>query len=154
MGDSILIPPQTFIEDKSPFKYLGVIFTSTGIALKENLKNIEDSIIFSLSKWTNRIILIKGKVIITRSLLYSKLYYLSNIIPFTTKYLDNLCQKINKWVWGNKLPPVKLSRLYENIKQGGLSLGNIRYQTYNILAKKVLKVFLPTKQWEQGQLEN
>ena len=130
------------------------MFNSKGIALEENKLYIEEEIKNTILRWSNRNFSIKGKVVLLRSLLYSKMYCLANIIPMPDRYLDNICQKINKWIWGNKLPPVKLSRIFDKIPSGGLNLGNIRNITSNILAKKIARVLVPYNPWEIGQQES
>ena len=103
------------------FKSLGIYF-SKDIEKMISL-NFEDRMTkFKnlLHMWSMRDLSLKGKITILNSLALPQLLYTSSGLFVPNSFIENVDKEIVKFVWNNKPPKVKTSKMIGNIDEGGL----------------------------------
>lgn len=77
------------------------------------------------STWTNRSLSLKGKVILTRSLLSSLLQYPCSNTTTPTRVIVEYKKIITDFFWNNKRAKVAYNVLIQDIEEGGLKLPDL-----------------------------
>ena len=96
------------------------------LANKLNFFNLIPSVNNIISLWKQGNLTIAGKIQVFRSLVFSKLTFLSSMNSVPGSLIDNL-QKIHKdFIWGGRKPKIKHSSLIGKYKDGGLRDVDIR----------------------------
>ena len=127
-------------------KSLGIYFSKNKVLSKElnwsqdrftKIKQILDS-------WKQRNLTYKGKIIILKSLVISKLTYTAQIVPCPHEWVNQYDKLFQKFLWGNRAK-VKKENMINSIQDGGLNMIDIHTQFMSLNVKWLLS-FLSSKE--------
>ena len=113
--------PVCGIDTVSKVKILGVWFSASENCVDDNVEPVINRIKNIINSWAQRNLTIKGRIVVTKTLVASQLVYiaLGSYIPNADlKVLQSL---IMKFVWRGRPPKVAQRSLFQSIKHGGLN---------------------------------
>ena len=106
-----------------------------------------------LNTWKHRALTLIGKIEIVNSLIASLLVYRCSVLPqLPGKYLVRLNDLIQKFIWNEKRPKIKLEVLMGLKEFGGLGLVDIRNRDQALKAQWIVKILHETKLKELAYL--
>ncbi|OMH85883.1 Transposon TX1 uncharacterized [Zancudomyces culisetae] len=90
------------LDKEANFRYLGITFNSYGI----NQKFMEDKLLSDIDAkvkiLSKRHLSISGKVLLTNTLLLSKVWFSAQVIPFGKHFRDKLKRIVKNFIWNGK----------------------------------------------------
>ena len=118
--------PVCEIEACSKVKILGMWFSASEQCVDDNVAPVITNIKNTINSWSQRNLTIKGRIVITKTLLASKLVYLALTSKIPNVDLKEIQSHIMKFVWRGRPPKVALSTLCQDTKQGGLKAVDVK----------------------------
>ena len=109
---------------------------------KLNFENKLASIEKTLQIWSSRILSLKGKVSIIKTLVIPKIVYALSLTFCPTKILEKLDEILFSFLWDNKIPKIKCETIIANYCDGGLKMTDVFlvHESAKIrLLKRILK---------------
>ena len=85
-----------------------------------------------------------GKAKLINTMVLSKLWYLTTVIPISKHYENLITRLMFNFIWG-KIECIKRKTMYLPRKEGGIGLVNIQLKTQSLLLNQVMKVFIDRK---------
>ena len=101
-------------------KILGVWHSATQNVQEDNITPIKSKIQNVINSWSQRKLSIKGRIVISKSLLASKLVYLAACYCIASADLREIHKNIMKFIWCGKPPKVAQQVLCQKTEDGGL----------------------------------
>ena len=106
-----------------------------------NYHTILNKVTNTLTAWTRRNLSLMGKILIINTLTASLFTYKMSVLPRIT---DDIVLKYNtmieKFIWNNRKPKIKLEILQASKRQGGLGLINLRIKDASLKAAWVKQI--------------
>ena len=93
------------------------------------------------SSLSSRNLSLKGRVLIIKSLVLSKIWYYATICPPPPNITNSLQSTINNFIWNNSKIHPRFEIATLPVKQGGISLPNIKLELRIRHAKLITRVF-------------
>ena len=75
-----------------------------------------------LNIWSQRDLIIKGKIAVVRSLAITQLLYASSLMYVPDSFIDKVDTAIVNFVWTNKTYNIKSSTMVSEIANGGMKM--------------------------------
>ena len=102
-------------------KILGAWFSATAQCQEDNVSPVVKKIGNVINMWSQRNLTIKGKIVVTKSLLASQLVYIASYCSIAETELCRIQSLIMKFIWRGRPPKVSKQVLCQDIKHGGLN---------------------------------
>ena len=98
----------------------------------------------------SRMLKLKGKAVLLNSMILSKLWYSSAVLPIGKDMIVNINKECFSFLWGkNKSEWLKRQVLYNKIEDGGLNLVNVEYKIKSFLVIHICSLLVkPYKKWQ------
>ena len=107
-------------------RLLGIKFVNPGEVEFENWSKCEEKLLKNLHLWKNLRLSLKGKRLVINQLLYSQLWYLSQVMPVPQNIINLFTQHVYNFLWGDKHPLINRTITQLNIADGGLKVLNLQ----------------------------
>ena len=117
--------PVCGIRAASKLKSLGVYFSATESCINDNVEPVDKKITNVLNVWGQRLLTLKGRRTISKSLVASQLVYLCSAIKIPKKNISTIYSKIMRFLWRGRPPKVAKQILAQSIDDGGLKAVNL-----------------------------
>ena len=117
--------PLCGVEAIQKIKILGVWFSATMSCKDDNVAPIMKRIRNSMNSWSQRSLTIKGRIVITKSLLTSQMVYVASCSSIAQVELKEIQSLIMKFLWRGRPPKVAQSVICQDVKHGGLNAVNV-----------------------------
>jgi len=111
------------------FRYLGIFITaSLNDLVKNNYNPLIEKIKVNLKTWCSLPISFLGRINVIKMNILPKLLYLFQSIPSYLKssFFKDFNKHLLKFIWNNKMPRIKLSKLMKPKDKGGIALPNLQ----------------------------
>ena len=110
-------------------RYLGALFSRTGISISDQQQKLTDSLKERLDGWKDRNLSTKGRVLALNTLLLSKIWFSVAFTAYSNPFLDWVEKAISDFIWEyRKQPWVNLQDMSLPREKGGLGLMPLRAQ--------------------------
>ena len=116
-------------------KILGLWFSAVKNCEQDNLDPVLKSITVTTNMWSQRDLSIKGRIVVSKSLLISKLIYILPCVNLSSDNLHAIHSRIMKYIWRGRPPKVAAAVLCQDIADGGLGAMNVEllYKSLKII---------------------
>ena len=104
----------------SEIKILGVWQSASRNVQQDNIDPIKSKIQNTINSWSQRNLTIKGRIVISKSLLASQLVYLVACCSIPIGDLKEIHKTIMRFIWRGKPPKVAQQVICQRIRDGGL----------------------------------
>ena len=95
-----------------------------------------------LKRWSHGKLTVMGKITVVKTFALPKLIYPFTVLPDPTKQIINkLNSEIFPFIWDSKPDKIQRTRLYQDYKNGGLSLINLEHFIYSLKASWLRRIF-------------
>ena len=136
-----------------PIKALGVFFTYDKTLLYEkNFREKLASIKKLINIWSSRGLSLYGKVVIIKSLLLSKLMYISSLLPTPNYVIKEANQLLFKFLWKGVDKVTRLSTI-NSYKEGGLKMVELDSQIKALRLIWMKRIFTPGRSTWRSYLQ-
>ena len=139
----------------STFTALGIQYDVLDMTNITNL-NIQDklnSMRSIIKSWSCRNITPIGKIAVLKSLVLSKITHIIQSLPSPSEELIQIIEKMAyNFIWGTKRHEVSKQTLCKNIKDGGLTMLNIREFEKSLKITWLRKLLTTSPEWEEFAL--
>ena len=108
------------IDAQTKVKILGVWFSATEPCNEDNVAPVISRIRSTVNSWSQRSLTIKGRIVITKTLLASQMVYVATCSSIAQVDLKEIQSLIMKFIWRGRPPKVAHSVLRQDVKDGGL----------------------------------
>lgn len=108
---------------------------------KQNWEKPIKNCLTVMSRWRNRRLSFKGKMIIVNSLVISRLVYVANVSPVPKWVADSMRRGVTDFLWGEKKRSISYTTLLMPIDKGGLNLSDIEILRDALRIKLIGKLF-------------
>ena len=105
----------------------------------ERLNKVENI----LKLWTLRKLTLKGKVLVTNTLIIPQLIYLISVIHMPRTYIDRFKKLITDFIWDYKPAKIKYATMINKIESGGLKLQDIETKIKSMKLKWIKQILDP-----------
>lgn len=143
VGQPTFQSPYPTLQPHEPTRYLGIMFTSHGIAEEVMLARLENGINTTVDRWHDRQLSLVGRVMLANACLLSKLWFAAHIIPFPHEFERRIVKKVKQFIWNGKRCKVAEDIITRPKEQGGLGLLPLHEQAIAIFGTWVTKVLDP-----------
>lgn len=106
-------------------KILGIQFSASENCDEHNIQPIVGKIQNTLNQWSQRDLTLKGKITIAKSLIISRLIYITSVVSINQKCLNMIQSKIMRFIWRGRPPKVSRDVLFQDIASGGMNAPNV-----------------------------
>ena len=113
------------IEVVPKVKILGIWFNALGPCGEDNIAPVILKVKRTLNSWSQRSLTIKGRIVISKTLIASQIVYLAMCAFIEKVDLDELQRLLINFLWGGRPPKVAKATLVQPIKNGGLNAVDI-----------------------------
>ena len=137
----LFIPPSNSPPISSHLDMLGFSLPITPLTTDSLWNSIIQKVKSHASSLSSRNLSIKGRVLISKSLLLSKIWYYATICPPPTNVLTSLQSTINNFIWNNSKIHPRFEIATLPIKHGGISLPDIKLELRIRHAKLISRSF-------------
>ena len=120
--DDTKVESTKFTLEKNNFKVLGITLgRDKEVNESKNIAARYTQIDYTLTRWSQRQLSLIGKILITKSHAMSKLIHTMSITAVSKDKLQDIQQKLSKFVWSGKPPKVRHNVLICQNDEGGLN---------------------------------
>ena len=102
-------------------KILGVWYSATERCYADNVEPVIKRMKNVIKSWNQRNLTIKGRIVVTKTLVASQLVYIATVIEIENVDLKEIQSLIMKFIWRGRPPKVAKGTLCQRIEQGGLN---------------------------------
>ena len=113
------------IEALAKVKILGVWFSATESCNEDNVSPVVKRIRNTVNSWSQRSLTIKGRIVVTKTLLASQLVYVATCNSIAQVDLKEIQSLIMNFIWRGRPPKVAQSVICQDVKDGGLGAINV-----------------------------
>ena len=138
---SSLLPPPNSPPISSHLSILGFTLPINPSNTDSLWNSLNQKIKSRVSSLSSRNLSLKGRVLITKSLLLSKIWYYATICPPPPNITKSLQSTINNFIWNNSKIHPRFEIATLPVKQGGISLPDIKQELRIRHAKLITKAF-------------
>ena len=113
------------IKALSKIKILGVWFSASEVCKEDNIAPVLKRMRTTVNEWSQRNLTIKGRIVVTKTLLASQLVYVSLCSSISRVDLREIQGLIMRFIWRGRPPKVAQSTLCQSTAHGGLNAVNV-----------------------------
>ena len=111
---------------KGPYKTLGIWFSNNQnemarLNFEERLVNIKNMLYI----WSSRVLSLKGKITVLKTLILPKILFLFSIVYVPDEMLKTIDNLFFNFLWNKKPPKIKKNTITGMIKDGGLKMVDV-----------------------------
>ena len=145
VGNPLFPISYNLIETNTPFRHLGVLFSTSGAYFGANESHLLSSIQNVTTLWCHRQISLTGRCVAANVFLLSKIIYTAHIVPFSQAFFDSLYRILQKWLWPRyKKAPVSITSIMYPRRCGGMGLINPQSLCDRMLLKWISPILSPS----------
>ena len=125
------------------FKSLGILFSNDfNTAVNMNWEDVLSAIETKIQTMQTTCSTIYQRAILLNCIIFSKLWYVSHILPLPMSYANKIKRVAFNYIWGRKhYEPIRRSTLCLPKNEGGLGVIDISYKSQSILTTSFLKLY-------------
>ncbi|RKP26577.1 hypothetical protein SYNPS1DRAFT_13991, partial [Syncephalis pseudoplumigaleata] len=87
------------LQPTEPTRYLGILFTSQGLATDVMLQRMEDGIRITTERWKDRRLSLVGRSLLTNTCLLAKLWFTAHAVPLPRSFEKRILKIVRPFVW-------------------------------------------------------
>ena len=106
-------------------KLLGIIYNMKGLS-KTNLKSVKEKLDSSLQIWKGTSLNILERIIVCKTFLLNKLWYVANFMKMDEKYVSEIEKMIYTFIWNGAIEMISRRTLILPYERGGLAMMSVR----------------------------
>nr|XP_039269731.1 uncharacterized protein LOC120344529 [Styela clava] len=125
---------------REEIKLLGIYIGNSQKSRDKNWSNILANVQKIVNLWKGRNLTIVGRVVVAKSLMLSKLWYMASFEFMPEKYIQKMETIIWKFIWNDKAQMINRNISCSEFFEGGVKMMNIRNQIKALQVKWVLKL--------------
>lgn len=135
-----LTPSFPFHLSNSGFRYLGIKITKSFSSLSSNLTALVNQMKDDFKRWSALPLTLAGRINTVKMTVLPKFLHVFQCLPlFLTKsFFRQLGQALSSFIWGNKVPRVKMNLLQRPQSVGGLALPSFIHYYWAANVQKIL----------------
>lgn len=112
---------------EEPIRLLGIYLSyNTEQMMEANYSSKLKEIKHTLNLWKQRKLTISGKIILIKSLIHSKLYFVTSVISIPERIIDQVQNCVKDFLWGGKKAKVRHEVLCASYENGGQNMADLR----------------------------
>ena len=122
-------------------KILGIEFNSRGITTN-NINKVVENIKKSISIWDGVYLSTLERVIVSKTFILSKLWYLTNFVILSEESIKKIDRMIHQFIWNKSFELIKRNTLILPYESGGLNSVCIRAKIETSLIQNFINIYL------------
>ena len=132
-------------------KVLGVYYANDeNKVFEDNFEKKLEEVRNITRQWRRRYLTIKGKILVTKTLLIPKFTHIFTSLPKPKdKFIQKLKQELFTFIWGGKADKIKRSSLYKPYEEGGLCMTEIESYIAALKVTWIRRHIMQTHTWEE-----
>ena len=129
------------IEFDNELKLLGIIYNIRGLS-KANLKSVKEKLEKGLLIWKGANLNILERIIVCKTFLLNKLYYVANFMKLDEKYVCEIEKMLYTFIWNGAIEMISRRTLILPYESGGLAMMSVRARIETILFNQFQNIVL------------
>lgn len=125
IGNPDFAPPDGMaaLPSEEPFRHLGIMFTSKEVACSTMEQMLLSDLVDRIGKWKYKKMDVSSKAQALNIFIYSKLWYVAHIVPFSPAFEKKVLKLTRTFLWGSaSAAPIAMELVTRHCKEGGLGL--------------------------------
>lgn len=123
-------------EGSALFKYLGILFTGQGLAVKAMENSLIEGVQDRVNSWKYAMFNLEGKITALNVFIFSKLWYVAHILPMSERLEKGINRIVMKFLWNASKSPVTKGKLNLHVLEGGYGLLDFKVHAHKIFSKQ------------------